>query len=223
MTGPVTYNLDGDVAVLSMDDGKANALAPAMSEGLDAGLDRAAKDAKAVVIRGRPGVLCGGYDLKVIRGDDEALRETMRDLGTALMIRLYISPQPIVFACTGHSVAAGAILLMSADRRIGLKGDFMIGLNETGIGLTLPYVGLEFARDRLAPTALQQATIEARLYTPEAAVAAGYLDDTAATPDALDAAALDAAKALAALDPTAFAETKRRLRQPTVDRIHAAN
>lgn len=221
MSGPVEYAQEGDVAVLAMDDGKANALAPAMSEGVGAGLDRAAKDAKAVVIRGRPGVLCGGYDLKIIRGDDEDLRTRMRDLGTALMIRIYMSPQPVVWACTGHSVAAGAILLMAGDVRIGVEGDFRIGLNETAIGLTLPHVGLELARDRLAPAALQEAAIMAKLYDPAAAVTAGYLDRVVA-PDALDAAAMDAAKALAGLDATAYAETKRRLRQPTIDRIEAA-
>lgn len=221
MSNPVEYAQDGDVAILTMDDGKANALAPAMSEGIGAGLDRAAKDAKAVVIRGRPGVLCGGYDLKIIRGDDEALRTRMRDLGTALMIRIYMSPQPVVWACTGHSVAAGAILLMAGDVRIGAEGDFRIGLNETAIGLTLPHVGLELARDRLTPAALQEAAIMAKLYHPAAAVTAGYLD-RAVAPDALDAAAMDAAKGLADLDATAYAETKRRLRQPTIDRIEAA-
>ena len=220
MSDIVTYSQAGDIATLTMDDGKANALAPAMSAGLSAGLDRAAKEAKAVVIRGRPGVLCGGYDLKIIRGDDDALKAKMRDMGTEVMLRLYQSPQPIIFACTGHGVAAGAILLMAADLRIGLQGDFKIGLNETGIGLALPYVGLEFARDRLAPTELQQATVMAKLYDPVSAVAAGYLDQ-AVQAEAFDATVQTAAEGLAALDVEAFAETKRRLRQPVVDRILA--
>lgn len=217
----VEYAEDGEVAVLTMDDGKANALQPAMSEALDAGLDRAAKSAKAVVIIGRSGVLCGGYDLKVIRGDDDGLKARMRDLGTALMLRLYMSPQPIVMACTGHSVAAGGILLMCADYRIGVEGDFKLGLNETAIGLALPFVGLELARDRLSPLALQQATVMAKLYDPKKAVLAGYLDETVAA-NALKSRALAKARALAELDAKAFAETKRRLRQPVVDRIKAA-
>lgn len=222
MAGPVSYAIEGDVAVLTMDDGKANALAPAMSEGLDAGLDRAGTEAKAVVVRGRPGVLCGGYDLKIIRGDDEALRTRMRDLGTAVMLRLYMSPLPIVWACAGHAVAAGAILLMAGDRRVGADGDFKIGLNETAIGLTLPHVGLELARDRLAPGELQQAAIMATLYDPAGAVRAGYLDKVVAPSD-VDAVAMDEARRLAALDGAAYAETKRRLRQPTIDRIAAAS
>ncbi len=221
MPDPVTYSLAGGIATLAMDDGKANAMAPAMSAGLNAGLDRAASDsARAVIIRGRPGLLSGGFDLKIIRGDDEALKAKMRDDGMALLKRLYLSPLPIVFGVTGHAVAMGALLLFAGDARVGLSGDFRIGLNETGIGLSLPIAGLEMGRDRLAPTAFQRATINAELYAPEEAIAVGYLDQVA------DAAGFDgtltaAAEKLAELDPAAFAETKRRVRQPTLDRIAA--
>ena len=221
MAGPVSYSQDGDVAILTMDDGKANALAPAMSEGLNAGLDRAAREASAVVITGRPGILCGGYDLKIIRGDDSAERTRMRGLGTALKLRLYLSPQPLVFACPGHAVAAGALLLLTGDFRVGALGDFKYGLNETGIGLPLPVSGLELARDRLAPAFLTAATMMAELYDPAGAVEAGYLDAAVAPADVLPAALAKAAQ-LAAIDPAAYAETKRRLRQPTVDRVKAA-
>lgn len=221
MSDIVTYAQKGDVAVIVMDDGKANALQPAMSEGLDTALDRAAGEAGAVVIAGRPGVFCGGYDLKIIRGEDEALRGRMRDLGTALMLRLYLSPQPVVIACTGHSVAAGAILLMAADYRIGASGEFKLGLNETAIGLALPQVALEFARDRLEERMLQQATVMATLYDPVGAAAAGYLDETAPS-GVLMERAIAKADELAKLDGAAYAETKRRLRQATVDRVIAA-
>lgn len=221
MPDPVTYSLADGIATLAMDDGKANAMAPAMSAGLDAGLDRAAADgARAVVIRGRPGLLSGGFDLKIIRGDDEALKAKMREDGMALLKRLYLSPLPIVFGVTGHAVAMGALLLFAGDYRIGLAGDFRVGLNETGIGLSLPIAGLEMGRDRLAPTVFQRATINAELFSPEDAVAAGYLDRVA-EPAEFDSALTAAAGKLAELDPAAFAETKRRVRQATLDRIAA--
>ncbi len=176
MTDIVTYSLADDIATLTMDDGKANAMAPAMSAALNAGLDRAAGEAKAVVIRGREGVMCGGFDLKIIRGDDDAAKVGMREAGMTLLKRLYLAPQPIIFAVTGHTVAMGALLLLAGDFRVGLSGDFRIGLNETGIGLSLPIAGLELARDRLAPTVFQRATINAELFSPDTAVSAGYLD-----------------------------------------------
>ncbi len=221
MTSPVVYSLTDRIATLQMDDGKANAMAPAMSAGLNAGLDRAAADgARAVVIRGRSGLLSGGFDLKIIRGDDEALKAKMREDGMMLLKRLYLSPQPIVFAVTGHAVAMGALLLLAGDVRIGTAGDFRIGLNEVGIGLSLPIAGIELARDRLLPTELSRAVINAQLYRPDEAAAIGYLDQVAKA-DAFDERVRQAAAALAELDPEAFAETKRRVRQPTLDRIAA--
>lgn len=220
MADIVSYSLADDIATLTMDDGKANAMAPAMSAALNAGLDRASGEAKAVVIRGREGVMCGGFDLKIIRGDDDAAKAGMREAGMALLKRLYLSPQPIIFAVTGHSVAMGALLLLAGDFRVGRSGDFRIGLNETGIGLSLPITGLELARDRLAPMVFQRATINAELFSPDTAVSAGYLDQVADTAG-FDAAVSEVAQTLAALDPTAFAETKRRVRQPTLERIDA--
>ena len=213
----VTFEIRDNIAVIQMDDGKANALSPTMSKAIGAGLDIAAVDAKAIVLTGRPGVLCGGYDLRIIRGDDSAERDRMRALGTELMKRLYLSPQPIVWACTGHAVAAGAILLMAGAVRIGRRGDFKIGLNETAIGLPLPQIGLEFARDRLSPSELQAATIMAKLYNPDEAVSAGYLDHV--TEGDVFIEAIEEAKRLAQLDAIAFAATKNRLRQPTIDRV----
>lgn len=220
MADIVSYSLADDIATLTMDDGKANAMAPAMSAALNAGLDRASGEAKAVVIRGREGVMCGGFDLKIIRGNDDAAKAGMREAGMALLKRLYLSPQPIIFAVTGHSVAMGALLLLAGDFRVGRSGDFRIGLNETGIGLSLPITGLELARDRLAPMVFQRATINAELFSPDTAVSAGYLDQVADTAG-FDAAVSEVAQTLAALDATAFAETKRRVRQPTLERIDA--
>ena len=56
---------------------------------------------------------------------------------------------PCYVACTGHAVAGGALLPLCADARVGVDGDFKIGLNEVGIGMTMPKLGVELARDRL--------------------------------------------------------------------------
>ena len=138
-----------------------------------------------------------------------------------LLARLYLLPLPLVFACTGYSVAAGGLLLLTGDIRIGVRGEFRIGLNEVGIGLALPQTGIELARDRLSAAALTEAVALARIYSPENAASAGYLDA------AVDAAVFDAtvaqhAQELLKLDPVAFATTKQRLRQSTLDRIAAA-
>jgi enoyl-CoA hydratase len=221
MSDYVTYDHAEGVATLTMDDGKANAFGVEMIAALVAGLDRALGEAKAVVITGRPGVLCGGFDLKVIRGEDEDKKAEMRAAGQAAMMKLYVHPQPVIFACTGHSVAAGALLLLTGDHRIGVSGVYKIGLNEVAIGLPLPVYGLELARDRLDPRALGAATLGAEIYDPDGAVAAGYLDQ-AVDADGLVDAAQDVAARMSELDPGAFAATKLRLRLGTIARIRGA-
>ena len=120
-----------------------------MTAALSEGLDRAGEEADVVVITGRSGLLCGGFDLKVIRGPTAGVRE-MVGAGAELALKTYMHPQPVIMACTGHAVAAGALFLLAADYRVGVSGDFKIGLNETSIGLGQPTWALEPTRDRLA-------------------------------------------------------------------------
>ncbi|MGY8959273.1 MAG: enoyl-CoA hydratase-related protein, partial [Alphaproteobacteria bacterium] len=131
----------------------------------------------------------------VIRGDDLEKKAAMRNAGVEALLRLYLHPQPLVIACTGHAMAAGALLLLTGDHRIGADGDFKIGLNEVAIGLTLPIFGLELARDRLDPRALDAAVLGATIYDPTGAAAAGYLDQVQA-PDAVLAEARKVAQGM---------------------------
>jgi enoyl-CoA hydratase len=217
MTDYVHYKLEDGIAHLTMDDGKANALNVSMSKALADNLNRANEEADVVIISGRPGLLCAGFDLKVINGSPEE-REAMVNAGGHLLLKAYLHPQPIVIACTGHAIAAGALLTLTADYRIGASGDFRIGLNETSIGLSLPVFGLELTRDRLDNRHLTQATMNATLYEPGKAAEVGYLDEVVA-PETLQARALELAQGLQKLDAKAFAQVKRGVREASGAKI----
>ena len=131
VAGTVRYELRDTVAVITMDDGKANALSPAVIEMLHACLDRAEREAAAVLLTGRDRRVSGGFDLKVMTSSLENMR-TLVTAGAELLLRLYLFPRPVVVACNGHALAMGALLLLVADARIGAAGDFKIGLNEIG-------------------------------------------------------------------------------------------
>ena len=221
MSDFVKYEMADRIATLTMDDGKANAFGIDMTTALSAALDRAEMEAASVVITGRPGVLCAGFDLKVIRGGDATAQAEMRSAGVDCLLKRYLPPLPILFACSGHSVAAGALLLLTGDVRIGARGNYKIGLNEIGIGLSLPEFGLQLAYDRLDKRAVTPAVLGATLYDPVAAAGVGYLDK-AVSKDAVMENAMATARTMMELDGEAFASTKRRMRQPTVDRIHAS-
>ncbi|MGF1598890.1 MAG: crotonase/enoyl-CoA hydratase family protein [Acidimicrobiales bacterium] len=214
---PVTVEQRGRVLLATMDDGRANAMSVTMSGALRAALTRAEADPGigAMVIAGRPGRFSGGFDLNVIRGGDAAAVREMVNGGGALVAEAYGASVPVVAACTGHAVAAGALLLLGCDHRVGPDAEVKVGLNEVAIGLTLPRWALAIAAERLSRRHLQASVANAQLYDGAGAVAAGFLD-TAVEPDVVIEAAMDHAAVLAELDPAAYAATVQALRGPTL-------
>ena len=220
MTDLASYELNDQIAVITLDDGKANAFGPNMIGAVNAMLDRAASEAKVVLFTGRPGIFSGGFDLKVIRGGDPQAAHAMRLGGTRLMMRLYGLPQPLVIAAPGHAIALGAFCLLTADYRVGVDGAFNIGLNETAIGMSLPPFGLMLARERLSKRYLARAAIGATLFGPSEAKDAGFLDEVVAAEDLLETA-LAAARRLAELDGAAYAAVKDGLRSEAIAAVLA--
>jgi enoyl-CoA hydratase len=214
---PIAYQMEGCVAALRFDDGKANAISPVAVEGLNAALDRAEKEAGAVLLLGRPGRFSAGFDLATMKAGRDAMRSLVSS-GAELLLRLYEAPIPVVMACSGHALAMGAVLLLGADFRIGAAGDFKIGLNEVSIHMTLPLFAVEIARDRLSRGHFQRSVIQAEIYGPEGALDAGYLDRVVPAPRLAEKAMVEAER-LAALPRRAFGETKRRVRGATVEQI----
>ena len=215
----VHYTFDESIAVIRLDDGKVNALSHAALDALQAALDSAEKDdAKAVVLAGREGRFSAGFDLSVINEGIESANQ-LASKGGELAIRLYDSPRPVVLAVTGHALAMGAILLMSADERIGADGPFKIGLNEVTIGMTLPEFALILAEARLSRRHLFRATSAAEIYTPTNAIDAGFLDRVVAPEDVLSEAIARARSMAETLEEAAHKNTKRALRQTDVERL----
>lgn len=206
--------------LLRLDDGKANALSFAVFEALNAGLDRAAEADKPVVIAGRPGKFSAGFDLTVMGAGGDPMFRLLRQ-GADLAIRLLSFDTPVVLAVSGHALAMGALLCLCADYRIGIAGPYKLGLNEVAIGMTLPWFGVELARSRLEETQLSQAVGLAKIYDPEGAVGAGYLDEVVAGDD-LDSRVEEIVAGFAALNMEAHRATKERVREPLLERLHTA-
>ena len=216
----LTTERDGQLLIATMDDGKANALSHAMIDALRDAVEwaEADEDVRALVIVGRAGRFCAGFDLSVIQSGDAAAVARLIGAGGELCRKVYSSTVPVVAACTGHALAAGALLLLSCDRRIGADAPVKVGLNEVAIGLALPRWAIALALARLAPTALQASVATAQLYDGAGAVGAGYLDRVVA-PDDVVTAAIDEARSLVALDPAAYEATIRQLRRTTLEQM----
>ncbi len=211
----VHLRIEGKVAVVEMDDGRANALSPDLITALHEAFDRAEQEATATLLVGREGRFSAGFDLAHMTASAESARSLVTK-GAELILRMYVHPQPLVVACTGHALAAGALLLLAADQRIGADGSFKIGLNEVGIGLRLPLFAIELARQRLSKRHLTAATVLGRIYDPSTAVDAGYLDRVVPA-ETVVSESLELARRLAGLPLGAHRETKRGLRGPMVE------
>lgn len=218
MSDMLQFELEDDVAVISLDDGKANACGFAMLNAIMSALERAEQEANAVVLLGRPGVLSGGFDLKVINAGDEAEIKRMLELGVRALMQLYACSKPLVVGATGHAVALGAFILLTGDYRIGSAGDFKIGLNESAIGLNLPTFGFELASARLSKRYLTRAAVMAELYSPAESIDAGFLDEVVSV-DGIRKRSIETASRLAALDGPAFANNKLGFRQALINRV----
>ena len=216
----IDYTLAGGVATIAMDDGKVNALSPHMLGELNTALDQAQADGAAVVLTGRSGVFCAGFDLAVLRAGGPDAAGMVRS-GFELAARLLAFPAPVLAVCTGHAVAMGAFLLLSADYRIGVAGPFRITANEVAIGLTMPQAAVELCKARLTPAAFSAAVTLAEVYSPGDAVPAGFLDRVVSGPD-LGASVTAATDWFARLDRRAHAATKARARRELAEAVMAA-
>jgi len=218
-SSPLSYSLEGTTAVLRMDDGKANALSVAMIDALLEGLARAEKEASAAVLVGRKEKFCAGFDLKVMMSGPDNAKALLRR-GSDLLMKLYGASLPLVLACTGHALAGGALVLLTGDVRIGTEGPYRIGLNEVAIGMPVPVLAMELARDRIDGRELGHATLMAKIYDPSEAARVGYLDRVAPEADVLGLA-MEEAKRLSGLSRSAFSATKSRLRGKTIAHVRA--
>lgn len=173
----VNYELVDSVAVVTVDDGKANALGHEVLEGLENALARSGEDrAGALVVLGREGKFSAGFDLSVMTAGVDRARELLAR-GARLGLAFFEAERPVILGVTGHALAMGAILLCSADIRIGVDGPYKIGLNEVRIGMPVPSFAVELCRARLSPPFFTQAVQLGHIHTPEEALAAGFLDE----------------------------------------------
>ncbi len=203
----VKVEKDGDITIVTLDDGKANVFATPMAQQLQEAFDSIDKNSGAVIVTGRPKFFSAGFDLKTIAsGDPDAGRiMTMTTLKMAMGVLSF--PRPVIGACPGHCMAMGALFILTMDYRIGVRGKYKIGLNEVRDGMSLPVFGIELPRFRLKSEHLIASTLHSKLYEADGAVEAGFLDE-AVEADALMDTALERARHFAGLPNPMYHATK---------------
>jgi len=217
---PATLESRGDIALITMDDGKANAISYEMLDAVNAALDDVG-DAKAVVLAGRERMFSGGFDLNVMNsGDVDKMTNLVRQ-GGILAHRLYGFDKPVIAAATGHGIAMGLFTLLSCDTRIGPDAPAKYGMTETAIGMVIPMFAQVLTEDRVPKRFLTNAFIQANVFDSHNAVEAGFLDRLVAPEKVVDTA-LEVAEMMGAYPNHAYVGNKLQLRKPALDRMAAS-
>jgi enoyl-CoA hydratase len=171
----------------------------------------------AVALLGGEKAFSSGLDNAVLYSGGKSANELVLEMGD-LLYDMYRSRLRIVAGCSGHAVAAGAMLLLVSDLRYGAQGDYRIGFSEVVQGLPLPELPVLLARDRLGRRYLQSATVLGRLCRPSTAVSVGFLDRIVEA-EKLEETTMEAARSLSELVSSAYSGTVEAVRGVTVRRM----
>jgi len=219
MTDFASCSISNGIATITLDDGKANAFSFDMMVAINNAMDEAEAGADVIIITGRDGVMCAGFDLKVMQNDADKVPEMVGN-GGKLLVRIFSSKKPVIIASPGHGIAAGGLLMLAADYRIGVDSESRYGLNESAIGMVLPPFGYDLAVFKINNKYLDRCFAGAELIDPQTAVEASFLDEVVATDKLLDRA-LEKAAEMQNLDSRAYAGNKKLVRGALTEKMTA--
>ncbi len=191
-----------------MDRPPANALDHELVGKLLAALDTVqASRASALVLTGRPGMFSGGLDVPALIDCKRPDIERFWQQFFLLTCRLAASPVPVIAALSGHAPAGGAVLALQCDYRIGVDGNFKIGLNEVQVGLPVPGTILLALEQVIGPRMARRISTRGTLLPMNEALAIGLVDELVDA-ESLMPTALTRARELLALPPVAMNTTR---------------
>jgi enoyl-CoA hydratase/carnithine racemase len=205
---------DGPLALLRLDKPRGNAIDAALVEAI---LAAAADFARDDTVRGvllcsaHPKLFCPGLDLTELEGYDAPTLQRFMLRFAEMVWALYGLSKPVVAAVSGHAVAGGCILALTADDRVIVRGA-QIGLNEVKIGVPLPWSVTVLLRASLPPAAITAVALDGRNFSDEDAVRHG-LAHAVLEAQGFEAACRERLARLAEKDPVGVTTTKRLLRE----------
>jgi len=214
----ITVTAHDTVAVITMDDGRVNAINASFCEEFTNALHDA-QDSDAVILTGRPRIFSAGLDLHALCGASESdLNVLFHSMSTA-MEKVFSFPRPIISASSGHAIGGGAVLMLACDERMGeSSGRFHI--HATGLGIPYPTVVLEIVTQALGSTIGRRALLMGAPVSGSCRQREGWIHHVVPG-DELIGQALKRAQELSSLDKISFANTKSRLQANATERIAA--
>lgn len=210
------------VAVVRLDRPPANAieleLARRVETAFDELLDGERGAVGAIVFTGTGKFFSGGLDLRVIPAYTAAEQREFLRTANRMLERLYGCPLPVIAAVNGHAVAAGFVLALAADYRIGPEQGAEFGLTEVRLGIPFPAAATIVIDSELTPVATRRIVLDGRRFGCEQALTCGVLDELVPVERVLDRA-VEVAADRAAMPADGYGRIKRQVRGPALERM----
>ena len=210
-----------DIAVIAIDDGRKNAINLDILEKLEEAFNETEiNGANAIVLKGREGSFCAGYDISVRLGDDPEAAAVLGKHGIRFARQIYQCPLPVVALSEGHALTIGGVWLACCDFCVGEMGSYKYAMKEVALNVPLSECVIGPLRAKLNSRHEVSALLHATVYSPEGALEAGFIDQLVPAGEGLDAALAKAAT-LAQLPREAYHQTKLRMRKANLEAMNA--
>jgi len=167
------------IQIIELNRPKVNAINEELIKSLDTQLESLKKDdtVKGIILTGQEGIFSAGLDIVALYNSDKEYMKFFWNLFLNLLIKIYSYPKIMFTAISGHSPAGGTVLSIMTDYRIMSQGNYLIGLNEVAVGLSMPIgIGRVF-QSLLGERVAEKMTLKGQLIDPENAKKIGLIDD----------------------------------------------
>ena len=218
----VTLERENGRGIVRLSRDRGNAIDDDVLDGLMKAFGEAEQDPglQGVILTAAGKLFCPGLDLVYLSAMDRSELGRFMEKFAACLLQMYSFPKPVVAALSGHALAGGYILSMTADWRI-LRTGALVGLNELKVGVPLPFGVSMILRDTVISPRLEEVALFGRNYKDEAALASSLVHELC-EPDAMTARSVERLEEMTSKDLNSFAVTKHYLRSATVERIEAS-
>lgn len=154
-------------------------------------------NARVVILSGAGKAFCAGGDIAAWSGESpEAFgRHWVRD-GHAAFDMLARLAQPVIAVLDGHTLGGGLELAACADLRIAER-QVRIGQPESGLGIIPGWSGTQRAVRRFGAQMVRRMALFGEVFSAEAALSLGIVDEVVETGAAIAAAEAAAARVMA--------------------------
>lgn len=202
---------------MRIDKERGNAIDQALVDDLARATEQVSDDGDTRVVllaSAHPKLFCPGLDLVSLFDYDRRQLESFMGKFAAVVWALYGLSKPVIAALSGHAVAGGCVLALTADYRV-LRRGVQVGLNEVRVGVPLPWSVALLLRATVGPGALSRVALLGRNFKDEEAVAAGLADEVAEA-NTFESVCRERLAEFADKDPRALGITKSYLRAPVL-------